>query len=281
VTRNYLVFFCILLTSCKSTSEVQPVDLSYKPINTRSNVGYLISSNSLKYNIEVLGKCSTKKSKFTFSFLDKNSNKKPRQPQWSFFFNDEKNIFSSKIYSETEFNKVINNFQVAKYIGNYNYSSKINLSSPKLSALVELCQNKYTEYQLKKKEKSDKTQAAQLELINSVKNSTGLNPMFSGKNELSFNELVYSFLNSGFNQHKNKFVWLTDGDYKVSQVLSGKVMLTSYSNNLPPITIITKLQALEGQFWSKVSRAPMKFVGLTNYKTVLGISKQTIIFQQL
>jgi len=281
VTRNYLLFICILLTSCKSTSEIQPVDLSYKAIDTRSNVGYLISSKILEYDVQVLGRCSAQKSKFSFSFIEKNSNNKPRQPQWSFFFNNEKSYSSSKIYNETEFSNVINNFQTAKYLGNYDYSSKINLSSPKLSGLAELCKNKYIENEHRKKEQKNKKQGEQLELINTVKSETGLNPMFEGENEFSFNELVYSFLNNGFNQHKNKFVWLTDGDYKVSQVLNGKVILTSYNNKLLPITIITKLDAVEGQFWSKVTRAPMKFIGLSNYKTVLGASKQTIVLQQL
>jgi len=255
--------------------------LSYKAIDTQTNVGYLIGSHSLEYDIQVLGRCSTQKSKFSFSFVEKNSNKKPRQPQWSFFFNNKKSYSSSKNYNETEFNKIINNFQTAKYLGNYDYSSKINLSSPKLSGLVELCKNKYIENQYRKKEQNNQKQREQLALINSVKNTTGLNPMFEGKNEFSFNELVYNFLNKGFNQHKNKFVWLTDGDYKVSQVLNGKVILTSYNNNLLPITIITKLEAIEGQFWSKVTRAPMKFIGLSHYKTVLGVSKQTIVLQPL
>ena len=281
VTRNYLFLSCILLASCKSTTALEPVDLNYKSINTLTNVGYLISSSSLEHDIRVMGNCSTKESKFNFAFFEKNSNKKPIQPQWSFFFNNKKSFRSSKIYNENEFNNIINNFQVAKYLGNYNYSPKINLSSEKLSDLIELCKNKHIAYQLERKEKYEQNQLKQIKLINSVKNSTGLNPMFGGKNQLSFNELAYSFINDGFNQHLNKFIWLTDGDYKVSQVLNSKVMLTSYSNNLPPITIITKLQTIEGQFWSKVSRKPLKFIGLNNYKTVLGVSKQTIVFQQL
>jgi hypothetical protein len=118
-------------------------------------------------------------------------------------------------------------------------------------------------------------------LIASVKKSTGLEPMFSGNNQKTFNELVYNFQKHGFTQHKNKFVWVENGDYRVSQVLEGKVMLTSYSNYLPPVTIITSLPVIEGQYWSNVTRAPLKFIGVNNYRTVLGAYKQTVVFEQL
>lgn len=305
VRSFYSILICLLIASCQSTAKTKQVDLTYKLIEDQEGVGYLISSDALDNDIRIMGReCLTKESRFHFNFVKKDSKRKLEESErlrftpWSFFFNDIQGYSHYlKFYNASEFNQKIKKVQVAKDLGDYmfgglripDYSPKINISSNKLVSLVELCKDKYAknqleikERQLAAKEKNNKNRLAVQKLINKVKKSTGLKPMFDGKNELSFNQLVYRFLNGDFNQHKNKFVWLTDGDFKVSQALTGRVILTSrYDHNVPPITIITKKQAIEGQFWSAVSRAPMKFIGLNNYITVLGSRKQTIIFQQL
>ncbi len=281
MTIKIIIVVSALFVGCVAASPIKPTDLNYELKENTKNIGYVISSSSLEFDIQVIGKCTDKKRKFSISLTEKGTNKKPRQPQWSFFYNGEKNYKSYKVYNTKKFNTIMADFKVAKYLGSHNYSQQIDLTSPKLMALNKLCDKKQTEYASNQKKKSEKRNAENKKLINAVSLKTGLKPMFRGQNEQTFNELIYIFQNNGFKQHKNKFVWASDGDYKVSQVLNNKIMLRSYNVNLPPITIITKLSVLEGQFWSKVSRAPLKFIGVNSYKTVLGASKQTIVFQQL
>ncbi len=305
VRSLYSILICLLIASCQSTTKTKQVDLTYILIEEKEGVGYLISSDALDNDIRIMGReCLSKESRFHFNFVEKDNKSKLEESAglrftpWSFFFNDiQENNDYLKSYNAFEFSQKIKKIQVAKDLGDYmfgglrisDYSPMINISSTRLISLVELCKDKYTknqqeikERQLAAKEENKKNRLAVQKLINKVKKSTGLKPMFDGKNELSFNQLVYRFLNGDFNQHKNKFVWLSDGDFIISQALTDRVILTSrYDHNVPPITIITKKQAIEGQFWSAVSRAPMKFIGLNSYITVLGSRKQTIIFQQL
>ncbi|QBJ61631.1 hypothetical protein [Pseudoalteromonas sp. DL-6] len=279
--RKYIIALPIILSGCISSNPIKPEDLSHNYFDTGRRVGYKIQSQNLEYDIKVAAQCDSNKQKYSFSFIDKSSGQRAYQPQWSFFFNGEKDYRSSKEYDEAEYLNKATNVQVARYLGSSKYSQKVDLSAPELLNLPTLCKDKYTQIQKDSAKRRKQRMEKDAELVASVKKSTGLEPMFSDSNQKNFNELVYSFQTNGFAQHQNKFVWTEDGDYKVSQVLDGKLMLTSYSTRLPPITIITNLPAIEGQFWSSISRAPLKFVGVTNYTTVLGATKQTVVFQQL
>lgn len=272
---------CSLFLGCVASSPVRPKDLTYRLIESNRTIGYQIESNSLEYDIEILAECSSSNKKYSLNFVEKGTSKNARNPQWSFFYNGKKNYLSSTVYDEKNYLRNVAQIQTARYLGQFKYSKKIELTSPKLNQLPELCGKKHDRLVLTERNKSQQKRDKDKKLIDSVAKKTGLSPMLTGDNQTSLNELVYDFQRNGYSQHKNKFVWVTDGDYRVSQVLNDKVMLTSYNSSLPPITIVTKLPALEGQFWSKISRSPLKLIGATNYKTILGAQKQTIVFQQL
>lgn len=274
---NKLIFIIpILLSGCMFIMPIKPNDISLQLVENWQEVGYKIQSECLEHDVQILANCASDPQTYTFSFRNKENNKIANGAQWSFFTNGGYNISSLNLYDENEYLSLITNIQVAKFRG-----SKIDITFPELTSLPELCKNKYAKRQEERSQRRKAIMEKDAKLVASVKKSTGLEPMFSGNNQKTFNFVVSNFQKHGFSQHKNKFVWLDDGDYRVSQVLEGRVMLTSYSNYLPPITIITSLPAMEGQWWSKVTRAPLKFIGVKNYKTVLGVGKQTVVFEQL
>ena len=279
--KKNIIILPIILSGCISSNPVKPKDLNHDYFDTGRSIGYNIRSQKLEYDINITAECDSNKQKYSFSFVDKGTGQRAYQPQWTFFFNGAQDYRSNKQYNESEYLNKATDVQVARYLGSSKYSQKVDLTNPDLLNLPALCKRKYAQL-LEDSEKIRKQNIEKHEkLVASVKKSTGLEPMFPGNNQKNFNELVYIFKTNGFSQHQNKFVWAEDGDYKVSQVLGGRIMLTSYSANLPPITIVTSLPALEGQFWSRISRSPLQFVGVSNYKTVLGANKQTIVFKQL
>lgn len=303
-----IILATLLITGCNSIDTIdslldlnikkdpiKPFDLSYKLFDTKDGIEYKIQSEKLKDDIRVKAQCDSDKQKYSFSFIDDKNNGGRAFSHGSygqdFFFNGKRRGYSRGYlnknyeYNETEYlNRAIN-----VQVSNRDRGKRFDITSPELLNLPTLCKNKYTELQenLAKRTKQNNERIKQkrekdARLVASVKKSTGLELMFSGDNEKSFDELVRIFRANGFSQHQNKFVWAGDGNYKVSQVLDGKVILTaSYHFELPPITIVTNLPALEGQLWSNISRAPLKFIGVTNHTTVLGASKQSIVFQKL
>ncbi|WP_040392378.1 hypothetical protein [Cellvibrio sp. BR] len=286
-TNNQTVESCgvrdLLLTGCMAANPVIPNDLNITLIDTQKTVGYQIQSESLEYDVFITAQCDSKPNKYYFKFENENENSNAiiYQPQWSFFFHGKQDYRPSKIYEKAEYLNLISDIKVAKYMGSHKHSRKIDLTTPELANLPSLCESKYSKIQIEIVKRLQKIAEEEAKLIALVKKSTGLEPMFPGRNQKNFNDLVYSFQTNGVSQYLNKFVWPDDGDYRVAQVLDGRVMLTSYYTQSLPITIITNLSVIEGQYWSRVSNSPLKFIGVTSYKSVLGASKQTVVFQQL
>ncbi|MNI32534.1 hypothetical protein D3C73_864500 [compost metagenome] len=100
---------------------------------------------------------------------------------------------------------------------------------------------------------------------------------------MDFNSLVSLIQKDGLSRHKNKFVWAQDGDYRVAQVVGDRVLLFSMNDQVlfPAITIITDEPAIEGQPWSSVSIGPLQLAAIESYLTVLGVSRQTIVFKRI
>lgn len=119
-------------------------------------------------------------------------------------------------------------------------------------------------------------------LISDVVSRTGSRPMLPGKNSTTFNEIIVLLQESGVSKHKGKFVWVTDGDYRIAKVSPGSVLLISITSpdQFPAITIITDKEAMEGQFWSSVSSGPLELVGTSTYPTIFG-ARQTIVFKSI
>lgn len=119
--------------------------------------------------------------------------------------------------------------------------------------------------------------------IAEVATRTGVQPMLTGRNQKDFNSLATMFRGLGIEEFVGKFVWAGDGDYRVSQILEGEVILTSLTNPslFPMISIVTDKQALEGQAWSAVSKGPLQFAGPRMYKTAIGVERQVLVFKTI
>jgi len=284
-----LLVSSIIMIGCSTLTVIKPADLKYEYIQEKlSNpiVGYRITSNSLEYDVEVVSRYLQMPMTFEIYMVDRETGRKEKNSKWK-FLKGKKFLKSSMKIDEEEYLNLITDLQLSKGIPkwgdsyNLNYPNRFLLSSSELHGLVDLAKNKKRENSRAIKLKRKKIHEQEQKLITNVSKTTRLKPALPKGNQVEFDELVNLFKENGISRYKNKFVWLTDGFYKISQVFNDKVILTSYNTNLPPITILTSLDAIEGQLWSKISRAPLKIIGISNYTTVLGASKQTIVLKQL
>lgn len=152
-----------------------------------------------------------------------------------------------------------------------------------MMSLVDLCRLKSTKLQIEEKANLSSEQQESDRAVKEVVNRTGALPITYGRNQIDFNNLVLLIQRDGPAHFINKFFWANDGDYIVSQVLKDRLILTSSTNPIYflPITIITTETAIEGQPWSTISHGPLQFIGLSQYTSVLGAIRQTLLLRKI
>lgn len=288
------LLFSTILTGCVSSQsisnvgniplinmgDIEPKNLRVIPFDKESTVGYRLQTDEVDYDVVVSAKCESNNRTYSFHFSDKITNEESRHAQWSFFFNGERLGTSSKKFTEKQFLHLAQDIKVAKYNAG-SFDRKVNLTSLEVMNLPSRCEDKYSEIQKSIIKRNQEIAEENAALIASVTKSTGLEPMFNGDNQKTFNELIDELKSNGISQFENKFVWIKDYNFKVKQVVDKHIMLRGLNLQQLPVIIISDLPAIEGQYWHQVSRAPLKFLGVTNYTTALGVKKQALLFKLL
>ncbi|MNF71563.1 hypothetical protein D3C84_535140 [compost metagenome] len=269
-----------LVTGCSTMPEYVESDFARSPIEGSALIGLKTSSVKTGRDFEIYGVCTDNQHEFvirqTTTALFGSDGK------WISYLDGERFYASGKSYeNRDEFLRALSSLEVVSAAEGFSGERRMRVASSGAFKIPELCEAKQAHNDAETKRKAEAVAKKNSSLILDVVNRTGVQPMLGGENFKGFNDLVQMFRESGPARYQGKFVWVSDGDYQVSQVLEGGVVLNSALNpaTFPPITILTDKPALEGQLWSAISRGPLQFVGLRSYQTILGASRQTLVFK--
>lgn len=190
---------------------------------------------------------------------------------------------SAEFDNEALFRASLATLEVVRPSTLFGGDQRLKVSNSQIEEIPDLCRKKRAEHLTYVRNIEDKERRKDDRLISDVVDRTGVQPMLPGKNQMSFNNIISLLQESEVSKHKGKFVWASDGDYRIAQVVGKRVLLISMTNpgGFPAITIITDKEAMEGQFWSSVSHGPLELIGMSSYLTVLGASRQTILFKSI
>lgn len=271
----------LALSGCVSSPEYVESDFTYEDINNYSEVGVSAASKAAGRTIVVFATCTEETRRYVISSTGTYSSD---GAPWTVRIGGNNLFVSDTFYEdEAEFLAAVSAIEVVGPIGSFGGQERMPVSSLQMQRIPELCKGKQAQIMAYMHDVQEKEIKNNDRLISDVVNRTGAQPMLPGSNQMDFNNLARLFQKDGASQYQGKFVWAGDGDYRVAQVIGDKALLISMTNPgfFPAITIISGKQVLEGQFWSSVSRGPLQFIGVSTYQTVLGASRQTILFKSI
>lgn len=271
----------LVLAGCVSTPEYTQGDFTYEDISSYGGVGVRATSILAGKTIDIFASCIEGERQY---FIDPTSIFGVEEKRWTPNIDGSRFWRSEVKYSdEASFIASLATLEVVSPPRVFGEGRRFKVSNSQIERIPTLCKKKQAEHFAYVRNVKDKEIQENESLISGVVNRTGTKPMLPGKNQMDFNNLVLLFQQTGASKHQGKFVWVADGDYRVAQVAGGRVLLMSMTNpaDFPAITIITDKEVLEGQFWSSVSHGPLEFIGVSTYQTVLGASRQTILFKPI
>lgn len=272
----------VFSAGCASTSQYVESDFVRTPIQGYGTVGEKLVSERSGRAFEVYGVCADGGQQFFIK--DAMTSLPGSGGRWITRYQDGHSYPSSNDFSSSKvFLDALASLEVVKPAEAFSGELRMRVADQRALKIPEECkaiqQREQSIASIHAKANSEKN----VSMVREVVDRTGVRPMFKGRNEQDFNNLVNMFKRLGIEDFAGKFVWAEDGDYIVSQILDGEVVLTSMTNPalFPTISIRTKKQALEGQRWSTVSRGPLQFIGPKLYRTVLGVQRQLLVFKTI
>lgn len=271
----------LVLTGCVTSAPRTQSDMTYEPINDRGTVGVRARSEMAGITVDVFAFCDADRRQY---YIDPTSEFRAEQDRWILKIDGDRFWRSDLKYDDD--GSFLASLKTLEAVGPkvvFGEPARIQVAGAEMLKLPEICRNKQKQEIAYLRDGAERESQKNESLISEVVSRTGVKPMLSGRNEKDFNNLVTMFRSFGVKDFVGKFVWVEDGDYFVSQILNGEVLLTSLTNPslFPPISIVTDKQALEGQPWSSVSRGPLQFVGPKQYQTVLGVERQVLVFKSI
>lgn len=273
----------VSIGGCASAPQVTQSDFTYKDISDYGGVGVRATSPSAGVAIDISASCIEGDIHYSIRPISTEPYR-AADKRWSLIMGGAGFLRGSVDFdSEALFRASIATLEAVSPPALFGGSQRVKISNYQIEAIPDLCRKKRGEHLAHVRGLADKDRAKDEQLISEVVGRTGVQPMLTGKNQMSFNNLMSLLQESGVSKHKGKFIWVSDGDYRIAQVVGRRVLLISMTNPgaFPAITIITDKEALEGQFWSSVSQGPLELIGMSSYKAVLGASRQTILFKSI
>jgi len=271
----------LVLAGCVSSAPITQNDMTYETINDRGSVGIRARSETAGITVDVFAFCDADRRQY---YIDPASEFRVEQDRWSLMIDGSKFWRSDLQYEdEDSFLSSLKTLEIVGPRGVFSEPARFQVASAEMLKIPEICRSEQKQKLAYLGGLAEAESQKDEGLISEVVSRTGVKPMLTGRNEKDFNNLVTMFRSLGVKDFVGKFVWAGDGDYFVSQILRGEVVLTSLTNPalFPPISIMTDKQALEGQPWSSVSRGPLQFVGPKQYQTVLGAERQVLVFKSI
>ena len=281
--RIIALSIAISMGGCASASRPIQSDFTYKEVSAYGSVGIRADSSLAGMAIDISASCIEGDTQYSI----RPTSTEPYRvadKRWSLSM-DGAGFWKSSVEFENEalFRASLATLEVVGPSTLFGSGQRFKVSNSQIEAIPDLCRKKRAEHLAYARSAENKERTNGDRLISDVVDRTGVQPMLPGKNKMSFNSIISLLQDSGVSKHKGKFVWASDGDYRIAQVNGNRVLLISMTNpsGFPAITIITDKEAMEGQFWSSVSHGPLEFIGVSSYQTVLGASRQTILFKSI
>lgn len=272
----------LVLTGCASTPQYVESDFVRTPFEGFGMIGVKSSSERSGKAFEIYGVCADGGREFVIR--QTSTSLFGTDGRWFTQSSDGHPYTSDQSFADRDaFLKALSSLEVVKRREGFSGEQRMKVADHQEFQITDLCEAKQASNDAVASRQAEAEASKNLSMIKEVIDRTGAQPMLSGRNEKDFNNLVTMFRSFGVKDFVGKFVWAEDGDYFVSQILRGEVVLTSLTNPalFPPISIMTDKQALEGQRWSSVSRGPIQFVGPKQYRTILGVERQVLVFKSL
>lgn len=270
------------LAACASSPHYVGSDFVTTPIKDFGKVG--IKSTSLKSGkeFEIYGVCIDGSQEYVIR--QTSTAAFGADGRWVVQSGEGRSITSDQIFHERNaFLAALGALEVVRRPEGFQGEQRMLVASSQAASIPDQCEAMLAEDSAMESARARAEVEKTSSLIREVVARTGIQPMLTGRNEHDFNNLVAMFRRLGVDDFVGKFVWAKDGDYLISQIMPGEVVLTSLTNPslFPPIRIMTDKQALEGQAWSAVSRGPLEFIGPAIHQTAYGGTRQVLVFKAI
>lgn len=276
----------LALSGCASAPEYAESDFTYEDMSGFAQVGVRATSKSTGKTIEAYGNCSDQGRDYVIRLKSDGVN--PNYGGgWNAFVEGlqlDEDPYHYK--DEKDFIAAIPTLEMVGPRKTFSAEPRIKIANSNMQRIPDLCKQKQAEVLAyihnaqglaENKERQENER-----LISDVVNRTGVKPMLGGDNHKDLNNLALLFRTTGTDPHEGKFVWAEAGDYEAVQILDGKVlMLSRFSPSFPAIIIFMDTKPPKGKSSVSLFKAPLKLIGTSTYETVLGESRQAIVFKAI
>lgn len=272
----------LALGGCVSASDYVAGDFTYEDISDSTRIGVRATSSLAGMAIDVFGLCTADERQY---FIDPTSMGpyRPEGNEWTAnidgggFWRSE-----AKYDDEASFIASLSTLEVISPPGVFGGKRRIKVANQQMERITALCNERQDQALAYVHDAKEKERRENERLISDVVNRTGVKPMLGGDNHKDLNNLALLFRATGTDPHEGKFVWAEAGDYETVQIMDGKVlMLSRFSPSFPAVIIFTDTKPPKGKSSFSLFKAPLKLIGTSTYETVLGESRQAIMFKAI
>lgn len=282
--RNQIALVAIFLAGCSGLPKTAENDFVYKKLENHTDVGVSAFSQNAHKFFWIYGRCNGDVRSYVILDQSQDPHLYNAPMKWQTFITGKSALTHDyRFLGDEDFLSAASSLEIVAFSSVLKTEHRVSVANQDILNIPALCKAKQDGFRAEEQALNDRAVAYNEKLIADVVKRTGLAPMLPGENRIDFNNLVLLLQKSGTSEHTGKFIWANDGDYRVAQVMGRRALLVSMTNPayFPTITIIADKEVLEGQFWSSVSRGPLQFIGISTYQTVLGASRQTILFKEI
>jgi len=276
------VMSAALLAGCANAPQYVESDFVATPIKEFGKVGTKSTSLKSGKEFEIYGMCTDGSQEYVIR--QTSTSAFGADGRWVVQSVDGRSIASDQIFQDRNaFLAALGGLEVVRRPEGFEGEQRMLVASSQAASIPDQCEAMLAEDSAEVSTRAHAEVEKTSSLIRKVVARTGIQPMLTGRNEHDFNNLVAMFRRLGVDDFVGKFVWAKDGDYLISQILPGEVVLTSLTNPslFPPIRIMTDRKALEGQAWSAVSSGPLEFIGPEIHQTAYGGTRQVLVFKAI
>lgn len=267
---------------CASSPEYIESDFTYKDISDSTRIGVRATSSLAGKAIDVFGLCTEDQRQY---YIDPESIEpyRPEGKEWAANINGARVWMSEAKYDdEASFIASLATLEVVSPPSVFGEERRIKVANSQMERIPALCKERQAQALAHIHDAEEKESRENERLIAEVVNRTGVKPMLGGDNHKDLNNLALLFRTTGTDPHEGKFVWAEAGDYETAQIMDGKVlMLSRFSPSFPAVIIFMNTTPPKGKSWFSMFKAPLKLIGTSTYETVLGVSKQAVIFKEI
>lgn len=269
----------LALLGCAGKPEYVSENISYSVITSGATAGIRASALETGTAIEALCICGEGECQYLISKKKLFGGASP----WVVRINGGAVLTGDEFYSdERSFEIALATLELVRPGNGFIAESRVGVTNEQMMEIGRACRAEQDRQvaeisRMKEEDRKESNQA-----IASVRDRTGVEPMFNGENHMNLTGLAYMLMQPGSSMYEGKFFWAEPGDYQTEQVMDGMVLMLSITDpRLPAAMIQMNTAPPTGQSWFPMFKKPLKFVGMSWYETVAGIRKQAMMFKEI